>query len=103
MSPLTKEELKAYESLESYNQFQSGWVKKVKIKLFLNYHLKLPLLLDGSVRNLFLSPFYCSILIRCIVFIALGQIPERKGSISPSRFYGQLRNYQSQVLALSNY
>ena len=46
----TKEGLKAYESLEPYNQFASGWVKKLKIKLFLNHLLKLPWLLDGSVR-----------------------------------------------------
>ena len=32
-----KEKLKAYESLESYNQFTPGGVKEVKIKLFLNY------------------------------------------------------------------
>ena len=51
LCPLTKEELKAYESLESYNLFASGLVKEVKIKLFLNYLLKLPWLLDGSVRN----------------------------------------------------
>ena len=30
LSPLTKEELKAYESLESYNLFASEWVKEVK-------------------------------------------------------------------------
>ena len=34
MSPLTKEGLKAYGSLESYSPFASGWVKEVKIKLF---------------------------------------------------------------------
>ena len=34
LSPLTKEELKAYKSLDSYNQFVSGWVKEVKTKLF---------------------------------------------------------------------
>ena len=28
LSPLTKEGFKAYESLESYNQFASGWVKE---------------------------------------------------------------------------
>ena len=28
-SPLTKEGFKAYESLESYNQFASGWVKEL--------------------------------------------------------------------------
>ena len=69
LSPLTKEELKRYESLECYNHFASGCVKEVKTKLFLNYLLKLHWLLDGSVRNVFLSSFYCSILIRCIVFI----------------------------------
>ena len=35
LSPLTKEGLKMYESLESYNQLSSGWVKELKIKLFL--------------------------------------------------------------------
>ena len=34
LSLLTKEESKAYKSLESYNQFVSGWVKEVKIRLF---------------------------------------------------------------------
>ena len=29
LSPLTKEELKACESLESYNQFTTSWVKEV--------------------------------------------------------------------------
>ena len=32
LSPLTKEELKPYKGLESYNQFVSGWVKKVLVK-----------------------------------------------------------------------
>ena len=35
------EEIKAYQSLESYNQFTSGSFKEVNIKLFLNYLLKL--------------------------------------------------------------
>ena len=48
MSALTKEELNVCKSLESNNQFTSGWVKEVKIKLFLNYLLKLPWLLDWS-------------------------------------------------------
>ena len=74
LSPLTKEELKRYESLECYNHFASGWVKEVKIKLFLNYLLKLHWLLYGSVRNVFVSSFYCSILIRCIVFITSAKI-----------------------------
>ena len=59
LSPLTEEELKPYEGLESYNQFTSRWVKEVKIKLFLNYLLKLYWLLDGLVHNVFPSPFYC--------------------------------------------
>ena len=93
MSPLTKEELKAFESLESYNQFTSGWIKEVKIKLFLNYLLKLPRLLDRSVRNVSPSPFYFLILITYIVFIVSAEIPEHEGSISPSSFYGQLPDY----------
>ena len=36
VSPLTKEELKAYKGLESYNQFVSGWVKEVLMKEFSN-------------------------------------------------------------------
>ena len=34
MGPLTKTELKVYKSLESYNQFISGRVKEIKMKLF---------------------------------------------------------------------
>ena len=49
--------------------------------------MKLPWLLDGSVRNLFSSSFYCSILIRWIMSIASAKIPERGGSISPSSFW----------------
>ena len=80
LNPLPKEELKAYKSLEFHNQFASGWIKEVKLKLFLNYLFKLPWLLDGSVRNIFPSSFDCSILIRCIAFIASDKIPERNGS-----------------------
>ena len=36
LSSLTKEELKVYKALESYNQFVSGWVKEVLIKEFSN-------------------------------------------------------------------
>ena len=86
MSPLTKEKLKGYESCETYNQFASGRVKEVKIKLFLNYLTKLPWLLDGLLGNVFPSSFYCSILKMCIVFIASAKIPARKGSISSSSF-----------------
>ena len=81
LSPLTKEELKMYKVLESYNKFAWGWVKEVKIKRSLNYLLKLPWLLDGSAHNVFPSLFYCLILIRYIVFIALAKISERKESM----------------------
>ena len=74
---MTLEELKTYESVESYNQFVSGWVKEVKIKLFLNYLLKLPWLFDGSVRNVFPSPIYCSILLRRTMCIASAENLER--------------------------
>ena len=45
----------AYENLESYSLFASGWVKQVKIKLFINHVLKLLWLLDKSVSNVFPS------------------------------------------------
>ena len=48
--------------------------------------MKLPQLLDGSVRHVFPSSFYCSILIRRVVFIASAKIPEREGSILSSSF-----------------
>ena len=93
LSPLSKEGLKAYKSLDSYNQFASGWVKELKMKLFFNHLLKLPWLLDRSARNVFPSSLYCSIQIRCIVFIGSAKIPKREGRISSSRFYGQLPHY----------
>ena len=77
-------------SLESYNQFVSRWVKELKIEMSLNHLLKLPWLLDGSVRNVFPSSLYCSIQIRCIVFIVSAKIPEGEGSILSPSFYGQL-------------
>ena len=43
LSPLTKEELKAYQSLEYYNQFTSGWVEEVKIKLFFQLPVEITL------------------------------------------------------------
>ena len=43
LSPLTKEELKAYQSLEYYNQFTSGWVEEVKIKLFFKLPVEITL------------------------------------------------------------
>ena len=94
LSPLTKQELKRYKSLECYNHLASGLVKEVKIKIILKkYVLKLPWLLDGSVRNIFPSLFYCSILNRCTVFVTSAKIREGKGSISPSSFYWQFPNY----------
>ena len=75
--------------------------RRSKNKTLFNYLLQLSWLLEGSIRNAFPSSFYCSIIIRCIVFIALAKIREHKGCISPSNFYGQLPNYQSQVLAYS--
>ena len=74
LSPLTKGSLKAYESLESYNHFTLRWVKKLKLKMFLNHLLKLLWLLDESVRNVFPSSFYSSIQTRCIGFIASAKI-----------------------------
>ena len=59
--------------------------------------MKLPWLLDGSVRNVFPSSLYCLILIRCIVFIASAKIREREGN----SFYGQLPDYKPQLLAYS--
>ena len=46
----------------------------------------------GQYVMYFLS-FYCSILIRCIVFIASAKIREREGSISPYSFYEQLPDF----------
>ena len=57
--------------------------------------MKLPWLLDRSVRNVFPSSLYCLILIRCIVFIASAKIREREGN----SFYGQLPDYKPQLLA----
>ena len=37
---------------------------------------------------------------KIVLFIALAKIQERKGSISPTSFYGQLPNYQSHVFSL---
>ena len=72
-----------------------------KIKPFLNYLLKLPWLLDGSVCNVFPSSFYASILIRCIVFIVSAKIQEHEGNTLLSSFYAQLSDYYSKVLAYS--
>ena len=51
-SPLTKEQLKAYKSLESYNQFASGWMKDVWVKLFKNN-----MFLHGRVSYTFFALF----------------------------------------------
>ena len=79
LSPLTKEELKVYKRLESCNQLAWRWVKEVKIKLSLNYPLRLPWLLDRSACNVFPSSFYCLILIRYVEFIASAKIQEHEG------------------------
>ena len=52
-SPLTKEQLKAYKSLESFNQFVSGWMKDVRIKLIKNN-----MLLHGRVSYAFFTYLY---------------------------------------------
>lgn len=45
-SAYTMEELKAYKSLEAYNQGSCGWVKKIGVKVFPSYKLVL-----GKVGN----------------------------------------------------
>ena len=55
--------------------------------------VEVTLVIGRVVRNVFLSPFYCSILIRCVVFIASDKIPEHEGSILSSSFYGQLTDH----------
>ena len=82
--PLTNEELKANQSLESYNQFTLGWVKEVKLKLFLNYLLKLPL--TGHYVMHFLLHF--TVRYRCIVFITSGKFPEREVAFYHPAFMG---------------
>ena len=73
------------------------------MKPFLNYLLKLPWSLDGSVRNAFPcsfhgtpSLFYYSILIRCMLF---NSNPEVQGERLTLSFYGQLEDYKSQALS----
>ena len=51
-SPLKKEQLKVYKSLESYNHFVSGWVKDVGVKLFKNN-----MLLHGRVSYIYIFNF----------------------------------------------
>ena len=51
-SPLLKEQLKMYETLELYNHFVSGWVKDVGVKLFKNN-----MLLHGRVSYKFFTLF----------------------------------------------
>ena len=57
---LTKEELKAYKGLESYNQFVSGWVKEVLIKEFSNGRVlvtwRLSMYVLSYYQSQFLSP-----------------------------------------------
>ena len=45
LSPLTKEELKALKSLESYNQFTSKWVKVVKINNYFKFPVEITLVI----------------------------------------------------------
>ena len=45
-----REQLNVYRSLESYNQFVSGWVKDVGVKLFKNN-----MLLQGQVSYAFFT------------------------------------------------
>ena len=83
-------------SLQTFGVLQSVFIRmgqRTKNKTVFNHLLQLPWLLDGSVRNVFASSFQYSIQIRCIVFIVTAKIPECKGSISSSSFYGQYLNY----------
>ncbi|XP_047134771.1 uncharacterized protein LOC124812319 [Hydra vulgaris] len=45
-SPLTKDQLKAYKALDSYNQFVSSWVINAGVKLFEKY-----VLIHGRVKH----------------------------------------------------
>ena len=51
-SPLTKEQLKVYKSLEPCNYFVCGWVKDVGVKLF-----KENMLLHGRVSYIYIFYF----------------------------------------------
>ena len=57
LSPLTKEELKAYKGLESYNQFVSGWVKEVLVKEFSNGRVLVTGRVSMYVLNYYQSQF----------------------------------------------
>ena len=63
-----------------------------KMKLFLNYLLKLSWLLDGSVRNVFPSPFYCSILIWCICVYCFARLASGSARLA-SRHPAFMGNY----------
>ena len=86
LSPLTKEEVKAYQSLVAYNQLTSGWVKEVKLKLFLNYLWKLPWFLRGQYVMHFL--LHCTVRYRCIIFIASCKFPEHDEAFHHPAFMG---------------
>ena len=75
-----------------------GVLQSVKIRMGQQSKNKTVFKLPVEITFLYYTVY---LLLRCIVFIALGKIPERERSISPSNFYGQLPNYQSQVLSLS--
>ena len=78
--------LEAYNSLVSYNQFTSVWVKEVEIKLFLNYLLKLPWFLLGQYVMHFL--LYSTVRYRYIVFITLGKLLKREEAFHHPAFMG---------------
>ena len=78
--------LEAYNSLVSYNQFLSGWVKEVQIKLFLNYLLKLLRFFLGQYVMHFL--LYSTVRYRYIVFITLGKFLEHEEAFHHPAFIG---------------
>ena len=92
------------ESVRKFGVFQSVRIKVGqgnKNKTSFKQLLKLPWLLDGSVRNVLPSSFYCLILIRCIVFIASAKISEREGinqSIKTNIFLWLIKNKYSNSL-----
>ena len=63
LSPLTKEELKAYKELESYNQFVSWWVKELLIKEFSNGRV----LVTGQVSIMYLAITSLNFWVQCLI------------------------------------
>ena len=64
-----------------------------KNKTIFKLPIEITLVIKWVSTYVFPSLFYFSMLIRCIVFIGSAKIPESKGSILPTRFYGQLPDY----------